>query len=344
MRCRIVLALLVAGLPMAWAQDSTAVEEDYSQYADVELAGDSRRYCTPKVLDLSPNKLVSVGYDFQSAYPMIFSGSSASLRNRYNHGLRVAVNAPVISRTRWLVSLGATYIENRYAINFSTSHPLASVLDNDGLRSVGLNVTIFKPLNELNFVLVNSLLDVNGNYGWKKMPGVRQAKISALAVYGWKKHDRLMYGLGIAQTYRVGEMNYIPVILYNYTFPSRNWGIEAFFPARANLRRTFNPRLLGFFGYELEGNSYLVKSRSTDLAPSVRQIELRRSELRIRFTLEKSLKDFVWLSFQCGLRYDWNFNADANDVFRGFNNKTYLLENRLGNALYANISINLVSP
>lgn len=345
MKSLLALTLSLLASTGVYAQDSTAVEEeDYSMYADAELAGDAKRYCTSKVFDLSPNKLISVGYDFQSSYPMTLAGSPTSLNNSYNHGLRLSVNAPVISTTSWLINLGATYLENQYSIQSAESNTFAQILNRDGLRSAGINFTIFKPLNEKNFVIVNSSFDLNGNYGWNDIQPLEYTKVSTLAVYGWKKHDRLMYGFGLARTYRVGELNYIPVILYNYTFPSRKWGVEALFPARANIRRTFNPRMLGFFGYELEGNSYLVRNGAADVAPSIRQVELRRSELRVRFTVERSIKDFVWVSFQTGFRYNWSFNADEREFFRGFGDDPYLFENTIGNAFYANVSINLVSP
>ncbi|MFN7791393.1 MAG: hypothetical protein ACK5NM_02485, partial [Cyclobacteriaceae bacterium] len=49
------------------AQEADTVE-DYSMYGEAELAGGAKRFCTSKVFDLSPNKLISVGYDFQGGY------------------------------------------------------------------------------------------------------------------------------------------------------------------------------------------------------------------------------------------------------------------------------------
>lgn len=332
----------------ALAQEPAAEEEeDFSMYADAELAGDAKRYCTSKVFDLSPSKLISIGYDFQGPYDMTFgitpNDAGVSTRNRLNHGLRLAVNAPVISKSSLLVNLGATYAETFYSIG-ENNHFLASALDNDGLRTAGLNFTVFKPLNEKNFFLVNASFELNGNFGWSDIQPLSYTKVSAVAVYGWKKHDRLMYGFGVARTYRIGELNYIPAFLYNYTFPSRKWGVEALFPARAHVRRTFNPRMLAFFGYELEGNSYLIRAREEgDLMP-LGNVELRRSELRIRLMAERSLKDFLWVSVQAGFRYNWNFNVDQREFFRGFGDDPYTFENTIGNAFYANVSINLVSP
>lgn len=352
--------LLIAGLALlvghVWAHqpDTTIVEEeDFSQYADAELADGGKRFCTSKVFDLSPNKLITVAYDFQAGYRMDFGqisglssapGQAQSIENRYNQGLRLAVNAPVISKTNVILNLGFTYWDHLYAFETAPVNGLARSLDRYGLRTTGVNFTLFKPLNEKQFLIVFGSADYNGNYSWDALHPFKYTKLSAMGVYGWKKHDRLMYGFGVARTYRVGELNYIPVMLYNYTFPSRKWGVEALFPARGQVRRTFNARTLGFFGYELEGASYLMSNRGGEFGSTLDNLELRRSELRIRFTFERSLKDFIWISAQAGLRYNWVFNVDRSEFFRGFGDDPYFVDNTIANPLYFNISINLVSP
>jgi len=344
-------ALLTLGIILSissFAQEADTVE-DYSMYGEAELAGDARRFCTSKVFDLSPNKLISIGYDFQGSHQADFGGTpsipSQSVNNQNNYGLRLAFNAPVISKTNLLLNVGATYWENFYNFQQATlTNPLAQSLQNYGLRTMGLNFTLFKPFNEKNFLIVNGSADINGNYSFSDFQPVNTAKISGTLIYGWKKHDRLMYGFGISRTYRVGETNYLPVMLYNYTFPSRKWGVEALFPARAAFRRTFSARTLGFFGYELEGNSYLIRNRGNEFAGGINNLELRRSELRIRFTFEQSIKDFLWLSLQVGMRYNSRFNVDDKEFFRGFGDQPYFLENTLSNSLFVNFSVNLVSP
>jgi Domain of unknown function (DUF6268) len=347
MKLSFLLALIFFS-SVAFAQEADSVE-DYSMYGEAELAGGAKRFCTSKIFDISPNKLISVGYDFQSSYQSNFGGGvsvpAQSLSNQGNYGMRIAANVPVISKTNLLLNVGATYWENFYSFgNAAISNPLAQSLQNYGLRTMGVNFTLFKPFNEKNFLIVNSSADVNGNYSFSDFQSLNTAKISATAIYGWKKHDRLQYGFGLARAYRIGELNYFPVILYNYTFPNRKWGVEALFPARAALRRTFNSRTLAFFGYELEGNSYLIRNRGNEFANGIDNLELRRSELRIRLTLERSIKDFIWFSLQAGLRYNARFNVDSKEFFRGFGDEPYLLENSLANSLYINFSVNLVSP
>lgn len=326
-------------------QDSTQVEEDFSLYADAELADGAKRFCTSKVFDQSPNKLISIGYDFQGPHRLNAGGfnqypqESAELARV--SGLRISSSFPLISKTNILIGLGLNYWETRYAFNEPVQHPLSQTLANRGLRTAGVSTTIFKPLNEKNFLLVQASADLSGDYVLPSLQALSFLRYSGSVVYGWKKHDRLLYGFGASRTYRIGESNYIPVILYNYTFPSRKWGIESVFPARVQVRRTFNPRTLAFFGWELEGQTYRLSTARNEIGAAP---ELRRSEMRFRFTFERSLKDFIWISVQSGLRYNWSFNMDDGDVFRGFGDKPYLLENNLTNALYFNVSLNLVSP
>jgi hypothetical protein len=330
------------------AQEADTVE-DYSLYGEAELAGGAKRFCTSKVFDLSPNKLISIGYDFQGSYQSNFGSnpnvSGQSLSNQNNYGLRLAANVPVVSKTNVLLNVGATYWENFYNFNESPIvNPLAQSLQRYGLRTMGINFTLFKPFNEKNFLIVFGSADLNGNYSFSDFQSVGTARISGALVYGWKKHDRLMYGFGVSRTYRVGEANYFPTFLYNYTFQNRKWGVEALLPARAALRRTFSARTLGFFGYELEGNSYQIRNRGNEFPAGINPLELRRGELRIRFVFEQSIKDFIWLSLQAGLRYDYRFNVDDREFFRGFGDQPYFIENNLTNALFINLSLNLVSP
>lgn len=345
--CFLFLLGSVFNLAVAQQSDTTSVEEDFSQYADAELADGAKRFCTSKVFDQSPNKLISIGYDFQGGHDFTMQGfdrfPTTTVNVRSVQGLRIAGNFPVISKTNVLVNLGVNFWESRYTIDQPQQNVVTNALATRGLRTTGVSATVFKPLNEKNFLLIQANSDLSGDYYLPDFQSLSLLRYSATVVYGWKKHDRLLYGFGASRTYRIGEPNYIPVFMYNYTFPSRKWGVEAAFPARGQVRRSFNTRTLAFFGYELEGQTYRLASISE--TTRIADPELRRSELRLRFTFERSLKDFIWVSAQAGLRYNWSFNVDNNDIFRGFTGtQVYAIENTLSNALYFNVSINLVSP
>ena len=52
--------------------DTTAnppADEDFSQYDSYNFVDQSsKKYCTSKVFDLSPSKLISIGYDFRTIF------------------------------------------------------------------------------------------------------------------------------------------------------------------------------------------------------------------------------------------------------------------------------------
>ena len=337
-------------------------EEDFSEYENLGFADEAaKRYCNPKILDLSPNRFVSVGWDWQLPYKAEFSplGSFADGDEpapaekadiRATQGVRLSANIPVISRNSIVWQMGANFWNLTYNGEVQEQNQESAFLANRlllrGLRTAGINTTIFKPLGEKQFLLIQGAADLSGDYNLTEFQSLRYLRYSGAVIWGKRPHDRLQWGVGMARTYRVGEMNYIPVVLYNWTAPNRKWGTEILFPARAHVRRTFNPRSLLLAGYELEGQSYRIGVLSDD----DRSFEIRRGELRARLEYQRQLGGFIWMAFQVGYRHDWSFNADylpndGQEFFRGFfGDQKYAMLNTLTNALYVNLSVNLVSP
>ncbi len=353
------------------AQTDTAIgpksteEEDFSMYDEVGFADQgAKRYCSPKIEGLSPAKLVSLGFDIQGPYKMtldtfnnnINQGSPENSGSATTSGMRFACNIPVVSKTSLVWQLGANYWESGYSFNNNdvitkpvvyVENPMLQSLRNNGLRTLGINTTIFKPLNDKNFLLFQGSSDLSGDYDWNLMP-TKYLKYSAALIYGKRPSERKQWGFGLSRTYRAGELNYIPIFLFNYTDAANKWGSEILFPARAHVRRTINSRNMLFAGYELEGQSYrlyrMESIRNQDL-------EIRRAEIRLRLVYEFSLKDFLWMSVQAGYRINYRYDVDrlsnGNEILRAFgllSKEPYVMQNKLTNPLYFNVSINLVSP
>ncbi|MGF1534553.1 MAG: DUF6268 family outer membrane beta-barrel protein [Bernardetiaceae bacterium] len=318
---------------------------------DLEVEEGAKRFCSSKILGLTPQRLISVGYDYQLPYtlttnePTDFSndiGVSAT------HGLRIATLFPIVSKNNIIFSLGFNYLESQYVLDDpaeTAGDALGQSLSRSGaLRSAGLAVTIFKPLNDRHFLIYSANHDLNGDYWLDELQPLSYLKHSITGIFGWRKNERKQIGFGISRTYRAGDLNYIPIIFYNYTHSSEKWGIETVFPARFHYRRSFSSRSLLRVGYELEGNSYRLQNRRQQFGPS-EDIELRRSELRFQLSYEKSLSGFIWVALQAGYRYNYRYNVDDGEFFRGFfGDQEYLSENTLTNPLYFNVSLNLVSP
>ncbi len=350
----------------AQVQD-TIVEEDFSQYENVGFADDgAKRYCSPKIYDLSPQRLISVSWDQQLGYEAFSSrpgeydkDDSALFGHKGNidktAGLRLFANIPIISKNELVWQMGLNFVNTNYDINSITpqgnepnaelNNGMLSGLDARGLTSAGVHSTIFKPLGEKSFLLFQGSADLNGDYGFDDVPSLSKLRYSGAVIWGKRSNDRKQWGVGISRTYRVGEMNYIPVVMFNWTAPNRKYGTEILFPARANFRLTINPRNLILIGYELEGASYHL----ANLSNTNTNYELRRSELRAKVEYQRQIKGFVWFSAQAGWRNDYSFNVDRiegdGDFFRGFfGNQKYSQLNSLTNPVYFNIGIHLVSP
>ncbi len=357
-------------IPLLSQQDTTSLndnlwedDDDYSLYDDIEFVDESaKRFASAKVFDLSPQRFISIHWDAQLPYAMNFSdlGSfpvgentttySETATANYTGGLRMMANIPVVSKNSIIWQMGANYWDTRYRISdqqgSAGSAGLGTILQSWGLRTMGLNTTVFKPLNEELFLLFQGSADLSGNYTLERFQSLRYLRYSAAVMIGKRSSDRKQWALGIARTYRVGELNYLPILLYNYTAPNRKWGTEILFPARAHYRRTFTPRSILLAGYELEGQSYRIRELST----SQNSLEIRRGELRLRAEYMKQITGFIWMSAQAGLRYDYSFNADflpedGKEFFRGFfGEQPFAMLNSLGSPLYFNIGIHLVSP
>lgn len=344
-------------------EDTTAYEEeeDYSMYEDVVDVGKMVTWASPKIFDLSPNKFISVGYDVTGTSKLTSSriGSftpseeiTDTRESKLNyHGLRINANIPVVSLSNILWQMGAGYNtaymnnEDLMDTSFISQSQFADEL-NKGLTAINLNTTVFKPLSEKHFLLFQGMIEVNGNYDFgSNSPSLANAKYSAALLWGKRPHDRLQWGVGLARTYRAGELNYIPLLLYNYTSESRKWGTEILFPARAAYRRKFNPRNILLAGYELEGSSYRLQQGSVPL----NNFEYRRSEIRLRLDYQRQLVGFIWVGLQGGVILNYSVNADDlspnnKDFYRGFfGDQTYAMRNTLSPAPYVQLSLSLVS-
>ncbi len=357
------ILLVCCSIGLALSQDTTNVDElpPIDNFDDYDDAQATKRFCTQKVRNLTPTKLYSIGYEVQGPFNISsvvgkrYAGktqlqdSPEDVKVNLVHGLQLGVNYPIISRSDVIVSLTGQYSESQFIIDDPKGYSFYRNLQN-GLRTGGLGTTIFKPLNEENFLIVQAQLDANGNFNSVNTFGTsrqRGATFSWATILGKKKSDDFMWGIGFTQTYRGGERLLIPILFYNRTFNDR-WGTEILFPARIHFRRNFSPKSLLQLGYEIVGNSYHiqnVRGTAADLSP-YDDLQLRRSEVKIRAIYERSLKNFIWVSVQGGLRYNYKFNlSEANGVRSGgLINDIFLLENTIGNPLYFNISLNLVSP
>ncbi|MDA9199056.1 hypothetical protein N9O59_03320 [Schleiferiaceae bacterium] len=338
---------------------------DWSLYDDLGFEDESiKRYANAKIEGLSPAKLISFGYDFQGPYTITAGDMTASdgttigggdgLQVNSTAGIRAGFNLPVVSQTNLVWQMGANYWNTSYNYAEAPSasdNPLHQTLSENGLRTSGVNTTIYKPLDEEQFILFQGSADMSGTYGSSLMPA-QYLKYSAAVLWGKRPTEKKQWAVGVARTYRVGELNYIPVILYNKTSANNKWGTEALFPARVHVRRTINPRNMVFLGYELQGQSFRMYENLPGFDIRDEDLEIRRGEIRVRAIYEFSLKNFIWMSVQAGYRINYRYDVDrlvsGPDIYRAFGlidgTPAYAQMNGLTNPFYVNVSVNLVSP
>lgn len=337
--CILWAMLLLNGLAFAQTDTTkTSTEEiNFDDFGDADNK-DIRTFCTQKVSYLSPTKLISIGYETQ--LPFFLTSENVSKKttgiSKINSfgGLRLGFNAPAISRSNFILNLGVTFWNTSVRIRVPENATPFSGIKAWALNSTGINATVFKPFNNKNFMIIQTSADLNGNYRNLGDLDAKGMTYSGTAIYGWKKNDNFMWGVGVTRTYRAGQLLHIPVILLNKTY-NQKWGIETILPAKFNVRRNFSPSSYLLLGYEIEGNTFFVANTGQD-------VYLRRGEMKPRITFEKKLAGFVWLSAQAGWRYNWRF--DGFSTQNPVKNEKPLIVNSLGNPLYFNVSINLVSP
>ncbi len=342
MKQTLLLALLfICRFSIAQVTDTSSAEDniDYSAFGD---AAGVKRYATQKVLNQTPNRIVSIGYEYHGGFNMpevpmypTFLGPQTFRANRLA-GLRAQVNIPVVSTNKVIWQMGANYWQSAYQFKALTTNSFINELESNGMHTAGLNTTIFKPLNEKNFLIFQASADVNGVFENLKEVNNKAITYSGAAIYGWKKSESNMFGIGVSRTYRAGQAIVVPILLWNKTF-NHAWGMELLLPARGHLRYNFSTSNILQLGYELEGNQYWMRTPSPN-----GEVFIQRGELKPRIQWDKRLKGFLWLSAQAGLRYNWRF--DVMNEYDARKDNQLFFRSQLTNPFYFNVSLNFVSP
>lgn len=341
-------------------------DEDWDMYDQFEVADEpTRLWADAKIIGLSPQRFFSLGYDFHMGYPMTFSQDASDevkSNTAYTQGLRFTSNIPIISRNSFIWQSGLNFSDFRYSLDdvpnpggpvilpvLSRTEAVANALDENGLRVASWINTFYKPLSGKSFVLIQAQLDYAGDYTLSNMQPIQYMRYSGAVLWGKRPSDYKQWAVGVSRTYRVGAMNYVPLVLYNWTSRSKTWGAEILAPARMHGRYNFNARNLLLFGYELDGASHRLNQVSNDFGAN--SIELRRGEIKLRLDYQFQVTGFFWASIQAGYRINYSFSMDdiegRSDFTRLFGLGTeqdFWLPNNIGNTPYFHVSLNFVSP
>ena len=322
-----------------FAQTDTTENFDYSNFGDADGV---KRFCTQKVLNQTPQRIISLGFEQYGAFEMpgvsfLTRQAPAQININQVNAIRAQVNVPVISTNKLIWQMGVNYWSSKFNVANPNVNEFATALSNNALLTAGLNTTVFKPLNEKNFLIFQASADVNGLFENVNDIQNKAMTASGTIIYGWKTSEKNMIGAGLARTYRAGRLLHVPVLFWNKTFNDK-WGMELLLPARGFVRYNFSTTSMLQAGFELEGNQFLVRLPQTLSINTY----IQRGEVKPRIMWDKKLTGFLWLNAQAGLRYNYRF--DVVNRYDAMEESQRFFSSNLGNPLFFNISLNFVSP
>jgi len=338
MRLTLTLICLLSSL-WVFSQTDTTENFDYSNFGDADGV---KRFCTQKVLNQTPQRIISLGFEQYRAFEMpgvsfLTRQAPAQININQVNAIRAQVNVPVISTNKLIWQMGVNYWSSKFNIANPNVNEFATALSNNALLTAGLNTTVFKPLNEKNFLIFQASADVNGLFENVNDIQNKAMTASGTIIYGWKTSEKNMIGAGLARTYRAGRLLHVPVLFWNKTFNDK-WGMELLLPARGFVRYNFSTTSMLQAGFELEGNQFLVRLPQTLSINTY----IQRGEVKPRIMWDKKLTGFLWLNAQAGLRYNYRF--DVVNRYDAMEESQRFFSSNLGNPLFFNISLNFVSP
>jgi hypothetical protein len=334
--------LLLAYSSSLFAQTDSADNADLIDYSSFSDASGVKRYASQKVINQSPTRIVSLGYEYQGSFimPDIPEDASAQVKSDSRvvsvSGPRAQMIIPVISNDKMIWQLGGNYWGSYFLFNEQPTSNFERILQGNGLHTIGIQSTVFKPIDEKHWLVIQVAGDINSSFSKTSENISKSLTVSGTAIYGWKYSEKNMMGLGIARTYRAGALLHVPVLFWNKTFNDR-YGMELLLPARGFVRRNFSTTSMLQLGYEIEGNQFFMPG-----AAGSGDVFLQRGELKPRLMWDKQISGFIWLNLQAGMRLNWRFDAMSKSDSR--EDKDRLYEGKLTNPLYFSISFNFVSP
>lgn len=309
-------------------------------------------YCDPRVNGMPRPTGVSLSYERVMDYRIYSHSNVDYLQNgegavNYNRRIKFKFKVPVVNKDRFKLTYGFHYSheEFRFEDPENLDYSLYQSLEDKSLKSLGSNFYFLFPRKNNTFFAVQVNLNLNGDYYRGDVALSKFLKVSAGPIWGKKFNDNLMVGFGFAYSYTFGDPSISPLLAYYHTFNDK-WGIEALLPLEARIRYTMNEGSILYMGAETRGASYNVRLDDPALA-DMSTLELRHSEIKMFFSLEKEIHDFLWVSLQGGYRYNLNFNlaeSNRNRNATNFFNRDYIVESNLEDAFYFNVSLNIKPP
>ncbi|GGG27681.1 hypothetical protein GCM10011378_00650 [Hymenobacter glacieicola] len=250
---------------------------------------------------------------------------------------------PMLNRPHLKLILGVNYEREEFKFRQKpTGYELYDNIENKGLKTLGTQLAVIRPVNEVNWYIFRVKGELSGDYTSSALSVRDYLRVSSEFLYGWKRSPMFSWGVGLQLGYTFGRQSIYPAVLYNRTF-NNHWGVEALFPARVTARYNASPRSLFFAGYSVDGLNYIVKLREPlrrEGSIDLRTLELRETEVKFRGRWEREIYDFLWFGLEGGYRYNYAF--DAFD--RTNDNRVKIIDSKLAGAPYASVELFIVPP
>lgn len=156
-----------------WAQTDTSDNSDLIDYSSFSDASGVKRYATQKVINQSPTRIVSLGYEYQGSFIMPDIPQDASIQDKADNrvvglsGPRVQVNIPVISNDKLIWQLGGNYWGSSFRFKEQPASNFERILQDNGLQTIGIQSTVFKPIDEKHWLVIQVTGDWNSSFSKK---------------------------------------------------------------------------------------------------------------------------------------------------------------------------------
>ncbi|WP_162910702.1 DUF6268 family outer membrane beta-barrel protein [Hymenobacter oligotrophus] len=319
--------------------------------AQPDSATDEQEFATPSVVGMGPSKGLIFHYERMPRFRAESNAQVVGLRDyttdaEKNARLIIKGYIPMLNNPHLKMILGVNYEREEFQFRSPpTEYELYDNIENKGLKTLGAQLAVIRPINEVNWYIFRAKGELSGDYTSSELSLRDYLRVSSEFLYGWKRSPSFSWGVGVQLGYTFGRQSIYPAVLYNRTFNPR-FGIEALFPARVTVRYNGSPKSIFYAGYSVDGFNYIIKLRTPlsrrngDGQPdpntrALRTLELRETEVKFRGRWERAIFDFLWLGAEAGYRYNYAF--DAFD--RTNSDRLKIIDSRFAGAPYGSLEL-----
>jgi len=270
-------------------------------------------YATSRVLNQSPAKGLLLDYTQLGGFN--YKGPNNNSQVAESDRLELKLRIPILLKERTKVLLGLQYFQESYEFEedgLLESNFVFQRLNERVLKKSRLSLSAGHALNSKFYTAFRLEASYSGDYQGIINMDNRFATYRATAALGYKKSERLTYGIGTYYSNSFRRTQILPFAFYNQTF-SDKFGLEFTIPVKLKARYNINDRSLLLFGPQYQSQTYSldVPNEHGDLSIA----HFRRQAIDWGATYQYNIDGWTWL--QVGMGYLTNFNTRVEDPMAG---------------------------